>query len=134
MRLALKPARRPRPTNSHEERPAPSATVVFLATFLSVAVLGGAMYTIYRFAPGLSPGAWLIALGAIVVYIAAGHFIHVHPDTSDLGLFGGLVDNPLSYTDDVNRFLLFLWVLLLPGRFIASSLIALGRLFFGGSR
>jgi len=45
------------------------------------------------------------------------------PDKSNVGWFGGLVDNPFRYTDDINRFLIFLMILLYPGRFIATTFV-----------
>ena len=51
------------------------------------------------------------------------HLLHPRADRSNLGLLGGLLDHPLSWTDDANRFLLALQVVLFPGRFVAESLV-----------
>jgi len=106
---------------------------VLLGCLLSLALIGGTLYATSCISPTLSRTGWLLVLGGLVVYVLAGHFVRVEPDMEDLGLFGGLVDNPLSLSDDYNRFLVFLQVVLLPGRLIAASLLGLGRLLFGRS-
>ena len=45
------------------------------------------------------------------------------PDGDNLGMAGGLVDDPMRVSDDVNRELLFLAVLVAPGRWVAGALI-----------
>lgn len=60
---------------------------------------------------------------ALAVYLVMAYFFVPRPNTADLGLLGGLVDHPLKYTDDVNRALLFLKIVLAPGRFIIRSLV-----------
>lgn len=98
---------------------------------VSVALIAAEVYLIRQLLPGLSRRGWLIASGITLAYVLIGHVVRVNPDTTDLGLFGGLIDNPFSYTDDVNRFMLFLQILLMPGRLIAESVLGLGSLFFG---
>jgi hypothetical protein len=49
----------------------------------------------------------------------------------NLGWLGGLMDDPLHYSDDISRFLLFLLIVLWPGRFLASALVDLVRLIRG---
>ncbi|HOX91741.1 MAG TPA: hypothetical protein PLC54_02380 [Spirochaetales bacterium] len=45
------------------------------------------------------------------------------PNTKDLGMLGGLMDHPFKYTDDQNRDLLFLKIILWPGRFMSRSIL-----------
>ncbi len=40
-----------------------------------------------------------------------------------LGWLGGLMDHPFRYSDDINRFPIFLMIRLWPGRLIAESMI-----------
>ena len=54
------------------------------------------------------------------LYIALGFFFRPQADVDDLGWFGGMMDNPFSFTDDYNRGLLGLRVLLLPGLLLAT--------------
>lgn len=63
-----------------------------------------------------------IALGT-VVYLLLGYTLHPKPDYSNIGWLGGLFDHPFRYSDDINRFLIFLTALLLPGRFVSESLV-----------
>lgn len=42
---------------------------------------------------------------------------------------GGLIDHPFRYSDDINRLLIFLSLLLLPGRMVAMGLIDFARAF-----
>ena len=66
-----------------------------------------------------------------VVYLVAGYFVRPQPDHSNTG-FLGFLDHPLRWTDDLNRFLVFLRIVLLPGRIAAAAIrdlvaIACGR-------
>jgi hypothetical protein len=68
---------------------------------------------------------------AFVTYLLAGYLVRPRPDHTNTGILG-FVDHPLKWTDDVNRFLIFLRVVLLPGRITAAAIrdvfaIALGR-------
>jgi hypothetical protein len=40
----------------------------------------------------------------------------------NLGWFGGRMDNPFRYSDDINRFMLFLKVLFIPGRLLGIGI------------
>jgi len=51
-----------------------------------------------------------------------------HSVAAGVGWLGGLVDHPFRYSDDVNRILLFLLVILLPGRFLSETFVDLLRL------
>jgi len=63
-----------------------------------------------------------IALGT-VLYLFLGYTVHPQPDYSNIGWLGGLFDHPFRYSDDINRFLVILTVLLWPGRFVSESLV-----------
>jgi len=57
--------------------------------------------------------------------------VRPQPDYSNTGLFG-FIDHPFRWSDDANRFLVFVRVLLFPGRIAAAAIrdvlaIALGR-------
>ena len=41
----------------------------------------------------------------------------------DLGWFGGLLNDPFRYRDNINRQLLFLQIVLLPGRLLAEGMM-----------
>jgi hypothetical protein len=63
-----------------------------------------------------------IALGT-VLYLLLGYIAHPKPDHSNIGWMGGMFDNPFRYSDDINRFLIFMTALFLPGRFVSESLV-----------
>ncbi len=66
----------------------------------------------------------LMSLG-LGLYLITGYFVRLRPDTSNLGWFGGLMDNPFRYSDDINRLLLLFALLLLPGRLVATGVVDL---------
>ncbi|MDZ7680516.1 MAG: hypothetical protein U5J63_02110 [Fodinibius sp.] len=63
-----------------------------------------------------------ICLGEIT-YLILGFFVQPQPDSDDMGWFGGLINNPFRISDNFNRFLLFLKILLLPGYLIARAIL-----------
>jgi hypothetical protein len=62
-------------------------------------------------------------LAIALVYLVLGYFVHPKAEPRNLGWLGGLFDNPFRLSDDVNRGLILLELLLLPGRFISSSFV-----------
>lgn len=78
-----------------------------------------------KMAAALNPHYWIAA----AVYIGiCGLFPMPEVDRGDLGWFGGLVDNPFSFSDDLNRTKLLLLVCMIPGRIIANTLVVSYRL------
>jgi hypothetical protein len=61
-------------------------------------------------------------------YIVLGYFVQPKPDTKNLGWFGGLINNPFRISDNLNRFLLWLYVILWPGYFVSTSIVDFYRL------
>lgn len=68
------------------------------------------------------PLAGSIILG---LYLVLANLVNPKPNNKDYGLLGGLVDHPFKYTDDINRFLLFLKLFLWPGKQTLGSVIML---------
>lgn len=62
---------------------------------------------------------WSIGL---VLYLLMAHYFVPTPDMGNLGWFGGILDNPFRWSDDWNRLLIFLWIVLIPGRFVTIGL------------
>jgi hypothetical protein len=87
---------------------------------VAATAIGGIVYLIQHNAD--SPKDLGVAIGALVAYIAIGSYFHPKPDYSNVGLLGGLIDHPLRWSDDVNRILAFLLVLLYPGRLLGIGL------------
>lgn len=64
-----------------------------------------------------------IVLAVIGGYLVVGYMIRPEADRTNLGWGGGLFDNPFRWSDDLNRWLLFLMLALWPGRFIMEGLM-----------
>jgi len=52
------------------------------------------------------------------VYLLLAWLFSPRPDTSNMGWFGGLLNNPFRISDNVNRWLLFFALFLLPGKLV----------------
>jgi hypothetical protein len=63
----------------------------------------------------------VLGFGLLVVYLALAYFVNARPDYSNVGWLGGMMDHPFRWSDDVNRHLAFLKVVLWPGRFAVVS-------------
>lgn len=109
-----------------EDRPEPG--MVLLGLLLTAGLLGLEVYLLAEFMPGITAKGWAIAAALTLAYVVLGSILRPEPDTSDLGWFGGLVDNPFSFRDDANRFLLFLRTVLLPARLASWSVLSALRL------
>jgi len=92
---------------------------IILCFFISLAILAAYFY--------FTPLEGLPLLAIAVVYLLMGYFINPRPDYNNMGWLGGLIDDPFQFSDGYNRFLAFLKFFLLPGRFMAQSLVD----FFG---
>jgi hypothetical protein len=103
-----------------EVRWRPSVVVVLHAA-MALMLLGTASYFIVAYT--VPAWGWLIGwLVGLMIYLLAAHYLVPDADTDNFGWFGGLMDNPLRWSDDWNRMLLFLWLFLMPGRFISVGL------------
>ena len=63
-------------------------------------------------------------------YLVFSYRVKPRPDTENIGWFGGMVDNPLRYSDDINRFLWFLRMVLTPGRLVGIGLVDMTQAFY----
>ncbi len=68
-----------------------------------------------------------IACTVLLTYHLFAYLVQPEPDHSNLGWFGGLVDHPFRFSDDVNRFLLFIKLLLWPGLTLMRIWVTLWR-------
>lgn len=73
------------------------------------------------------PYGWKAVAGA-EAYIVIATVVHPEPDTTNLGWMNGMVDHPVRTSDDTNRMLLSLYLVLWPGRMIGASLLSLAAL------
>jgi hypothetical protein len=63
-----------------------------------------------------------------IVYLLLSMLLRPQPDYKNLGLLGGLIGNPFTITDDINRFLILFKVMLLPGKIMVHSFFYLTQL------
>ena len=61
----------------------------------------------------------------LLIYLLIAYNVDPKPRMDKLGLLGGLVDHPFKYTDDINRTMLFLKVILFPGKIIGTPIVDL---------
>lgn len=102
---------------------------VVLKLIITIFIIYGLCYiTILQ---NFSFGNALVFFLILIVYCIISYRYVIRPDTSNMGLFGGLIDNPFRYTDDLNRKLMILSVLMYPGRFISTTLVQTFRLIKG---
>ncbi len=91
------------------------ASVALLAAFVFFCAQGGGdRFDIKIFG---------FSLLLLTVYLVVAYVSRPEPDTSNMGWAGGLIDDPFRYSDDWNRFLFFLRIAFLPGRFMAESIV-----------
>lgn len=101
--------------------------IVIIKTILSIAFVTILYYMI--FGKSIHINELLIYLVIMAVYSIVGYFIMPKPDYSNVGWFGGVFDNPFKISDDVNRMLVFIMIMLMPGRLISTTVISWINLF-----
>ena len=73
-------------------------------------------------------GTVLWSLAFFAAYLLLSYFITPRPDSSNMGWFGGLINNPFRISDDANRLLVFFYLFLLPGKLVVFALQTFYRL------
>jgi hypothetical protein len=122
----------PGPTGSVElgrsKRPPRSNGAILVRFIFTVMIVGGLYLLLFTkmYEPSLKNLAMTTSI--LLVYCIIAYLVRPEPDTSNIGWLGGVMDDPFRYSDDINRFLLFLKAFLLPGVFLAESIIDATRL------
>lgn len=115
--------RTPAPVGTIESGPAPSTHwrpgAILARGLIALALVTGGVAWL-AFSQPFS--VTVTALAGIAFYCFVGYWIHPRPEMSNVGALGGVVDHPFRYTDDLNRMLLLLFILLGPGRFVTVSI------------
>ena len=89
---------------------------------LAVAILFGPAAAILYAVPELAGlKFWGIYAGVWAVVLVIARYVEFCPDTDDLGWFGGLIDDPFSWSDDWNRSLLWWRLLFTPPKFVVNT-------------
>lgn len=68
-----------------------------------------------------NPGYILRVNAVLLVYLLISRQIRVRPDTKNLGWIPFLINNPFRISDNINRFLFVVNVLVMPGKYIAKN-------------
>jgi hypothetical protein len=100
---------------------------LIVKTILSIAIVTVLYYLIYG--KSFHTKELLLYITIMAVYSAAGYFILPKPDYTNIGWLGGIFDNPFKISDDINRMLIFVMILLMPGRLISTTVLSWIDLF-----
>jgi len=63
------------------------------------------------------------ASGALLIYVGVAFFVRPEPNGDNMGFMGGMMNDTLHYSDNVNRALWNAHCMLGPGRFIAETIL-----------
>ena len=94
--------------------------VIVLRGVVAIVVVAAAAVGIARVTD--TAAETIILTTVATVYCGIAYWITPRPALDNVGWFGGLIDHPFRWSDDVNRSLVFLGVILWPGRFLTVSL------------
>ena len=67
--------------------------------------------------------ALLVTMGILLIYVGAAFFCRPKYNPDNMGWFGGMANDPFQYSDNINRMLFQLHMVLGPGRFAAETLL-----------
>lgn len=70
----------------------------------------------------------LLSLSFFAFYLLISYFLTPKPNTSNVGFLGGLINHPFRISDNINRFLMFFYLFLLPGKLIVFAIQTFYRL------
>lgn len=107
----------------HEPR---SRLAVIVRGIVALGVVG-TVFVMTALVDPLTPGRVTIVACVMAAYLLLAYFVRPQPDYDNLGWAGGIFDNPLRYSDDINRFLVLVMVVLWPGRFVSTAIVDLFR-------
>ena len=96
--------------------------MLIVKTIVSLTILFGLYYL--SFGMSFQIKGFLTYLLIMAAYSIMGYFVMPRPDYSNVGWLGGLFDNPFKISDDFNRMLIFVAVLLMPGRLISTTVVS----------
>lgn len=102
-----------------------------LGWLLTLALVLGPYIALWVYLPDAAFWVHLVYWMIAFIYVASAATITPRYDPGNMGWFGGLMDNPFSFEDDLNRMGLFFAVILLPGQAIVWTLAATWRLVRG---
>jgi hypothetical protein len=59
----------------------------------------------------------------LIIYLLIAYVIRIRPDFDNLGWVPFLINNPFRFSDNINRFLVILNILFMPGKYISKSIV-----------
>ncbi len=65
----------------------------------------------------------ILVAGIMLLYVGFAFFVRPEADMGNLGILGGMINDPFHYSDNVNRALWQFHCLLGPGRFAAGAVL-----------
>jgi hypothetical protein len=89
-----------------------------LAVLILIASVGLIIWSL-----GPSVAHVLVALIALAAYSAGAYFVRVRPNHDEMGMGGIMLEHPLRRSDDFNRSLVNLALLVAPGRYVSHGLV-----------
>jgi hypothetical protein len=99
--------------------------IVVRAVIAAVMLAAAIAWVVGAISSERDTGYALLALG---IYCSIAYWVSPRPDYENVGLVGGVIDHPFRWSDDYNRLLVFVKVVLWPGRFVVVSIRDLLRL------
>ena len=102
-----------------------------LAWLFSVALVLGPYTAMLVYVPTVEFWMHLTYWLVMFIYLAAAATTTPSYDSSNMGIAGTTIDNPLSFEDDMNRAGLFFAIILIPGKVFAWAVVATWKLAFG---
>ncbi|MCK3685604.1 hypothetical protein [Maribellus sp. YY47] len=90
---------------------------------ISLIILGLIEYLFLNQPKHYSDFGYILRVNAIIfIYLLISFKIRVRPNSENLGWVPFLIDNPFRISDDINRFLVIINVLFMPGKCVSTSI------------
>lgn len=106
-------------------RARPPLALVLLGVVFSVLLVIGPYAALLHYVPSVAPWMHLTYWLAMTAYLFFSATVNPSYDTSNMGWFGGMMDNPFTWEDNANRWGLTLSIAFLPGKAVAWSVAGL---------
>ena len=103
--------------------PRRSSSATLISLVITLAVLGVAYHALFTYMLPLTGRVVMWTAIVSLIYLAIAYVFRPEPSRENLGWFGGMIDNPFRYSDDINRSLLWVSILLWPGRAAGDALV-----------
>jgi hypothetical protein len=60
---------------------------------------------------------------ALFFYLVIAFFVTLYPDRDNLGWVPFIINNPFRISDNINRWMVFFKIILLPGRYVSRGIV-----------